>query len=69
MIFSYMEFKKLTKHSNFNNYYPNNLFSYLNIGFIKFNINSKEIHPFNYLLNINSNNLIDLQEFRLNFCS
>ena len=38
MIFSYMEFKKLTKHSNFNNYYPNNLFSCLNIGFIKFNI-------------------------------
>ncbi len=69
MIFSYMEFKKPTKHSNLNNYFLNNLFNYLKIGFIKFYINSKEIHPFNQLLNINSNNLKDLQEFRLNFCS
>jgi hypothetical protein len=47
MIFSYMEFKKPTKHSNLNNYFLNNLFNYLKIGFIKFYINSKEIHPFN----------------------
>jgi len=47
MIFSYMEFKKPTKHSNLNNYFLNNLFNYLKINFIKFYINSKEIHPFN----------------------